>query len=101
MNIADIRRKNALQPAGYWHEAVDWLCDRVEELENAPLALSREWRDVIRTLAETAEHDAAILPPDARMTLKRDIHPYYAGKIALLDYLKELADADMKRLGGG
>lgn len=63
--------------------------------EAKALQLAREWQAVITTLAmdadEMLELNVEITPKEQRG------HPFYWGKVATLRYLKELADADVKR----
>lgn len=108
LDFTEIRTMNDLRPAGYWRSRIGELCDRIEELEreNADLrartqtelaALACEWRDVIKELLVSVEHDAAIIPPDARFELKVDIHPFLAGKLSVLRHFSTLAAADVAR----
>jgi hypothetical protein len=61
------------------------------------LKLAQEWQAVIATLLADAILNAAAFPAGATIELKGDMHPYFAGKLALLRYMKELADADVER----
>jgi hypothetical protein len=59
------------------------------------LNLAQEWQAVIAALLADVLLSATT---EATIELKnKDIHPYFAGKLALLRYMGELADADVVR----
>ena len=91
-----------LRPASLHEEVATRIRNMVFDRQLAPgqwvdeLALAREWQQTIAALAlDTVECLEIVTEIDLKPGLKG--HPYYHGKMSLLQTLRHLADEDVKR----
>lgn len=61
------------------------------------LLVTEEWLTVLAVLANSTLDSMEVV---TELTLKRPGHPYYQGKLALIQHLREMAEADRVRFGG-